>query len=71
MSIQTTGSESMEYMINRNGWFRDREMNYRFMYLDDDNTVIVAMCRKETGINLQSVFNGETNRKARGFLSGD
>ena len=52
------------------GYFTDREMDYRFMYLNDDK-VIIAKCQKETGIDLRSVFDDETNRKARGFLSGD
>ena len=53
------------------GSFMDSEMMYRFMYLDSDNKVIIAKCQKKAGINLQSVFDEETNRKARGFLSSD
>lgn len=53
------------------GFFTDREMMYRFMYLDDDNKVVIAKCQKKAGINLRSVFDEETNRKARGFLSSD
>ncbi len=53
------------------GSFMDSEMMYRFMYLDSDNKVIIAKCQKEAGINLQSVFDDETNRKAHGFLSND
>ncbi len=53
------------------GYFTDQEMNYRFMYLDDDNIVMVAKCLKGVGINLQAVFDDETNRKAGGFLRND
>ena len=53
------------------GYFTDQEMNYRFMYLDDDNTVMVVKCLKRDDINLQAVFDDETNRKAGGFLSSD
>ena len=53
------------------GFFCDCDTMYRFMYLDSDNKVIIAKCQKKAGINLQSVFDDETNRKARGFLSSD
>ena len=53
------------------GYFTDQEMNYRFMYLSDDNIVIVAKCLKEADINLKAFFDDETNRKAGGFLNID
>lgn len=52
------------------GYFSDREMDYRFMYLNDDSKVVVAMCQKGTGIDLRSVFDDETNRKADGLICG-
>ena len=51
------------------GYFADREMIYRFMYLDADNKVIIAKCRKETGIDLQAVFDDKTNQQAGGYIS--
>ena len=48
------------------GSFTDKTMKYRFMYLGKDEKVVVAKCLKKTGINLFSVFDEETNRKASG-----
>ena len=52
------------------GYLMDQEMIYRFIYLDDDNKILVAKCLKSSGIDLQAVFDDETNRKASGFLEG-
>ena len=53
------------------GYFADWEMIYRFMYLDADNKVIIAKGRKETGIDLQAVFDDKTNQQASGYESNN
>lgn len=49
------------------GYFMDRDTTYRFIYIDAENKVVIARCQNQSGINLQSVFDDDTNRKARGF----
>ena len=58
--------EICDMPLGIDGYLMDDEMKYRFMYLDRDNKVIIAKCRKETGIDLRTVFDEETNRKAKG-----
>ena len=50
------------------GYFTDEKMNYRFMYIDDERKVIVAKCLKESGIDLEAVFDEKTNYKAGGYF---
>ena len=68
--IQNEGSGATNTEINDN-LFSHIDFGPLKMYLDDDNKVVIAKCQKKAGINLRSVFDEETNRKARGFLSSD
>ncbi len=58
-------------VVLEDGTILHKKEKDEFMYLDDDNIVMVAKCLKGVGINLQAVFDDETNRKAGGFLRND